>query len=370
MTERVSTGVEGLDFLVNGGFPKGSLILVAGNPGTGKTILSAQFLYKAIVEGEENCIYMSFAEDRRTFYQNMMNFNFDFEKLEEMGRFKFLDLTAVRERGVSFVLDLILNEINRMKAGRLVIDSFSAMAQAFEKPIDARIVIHLILSRIIRQLGCTTMMVVEVPTGRRRIGLEIEEFIADGILMLRAGEIDGRLLRDVEILKLRGTPLPEKKAVFTLKGGFNVFPPFKARPIRERKRFEPVPDPPDMFSTGVPEMDEMLGGGLPKGSSVLLEIDGPVSTFQYHLILNPIPWNFLVKGRGVIVIPSSGVDYNIVKRRAMEGGLTVEECNRLLRVCVARNSVKEEAFKLPFLVPSKGGTYVGITMDTSGLSTA
>ena len=61
------------------------------------------------------------------------------------------------EKGLPTVLEMILEEVTRSKAKRLVIDSFSAMAQAFKEPIEARIIIHNILGKLVRQLECTTI---------------------------------------------------------------------------------------------------------------------------------------------------------------------------------------------------------------------
>jgi len=187
MIERVPTGIHGLDPLIEGGFPKGSLILVAGNPGTGKTSFSAQFLYYGAAEYGENGIYVSLAEGREAFMKNMDSFGLDFEKLEREGKVKVLDLVTVKEEGVSTILERILSEIHELKAKRLVIDSFTAIAHAFNEKIDARIILHTILGKMVRQTGCTTLLVIEVPKGEERMGLGIEEFVADGIFLLTRG---------------------------------------------------------------------------------------------------------------------------------------------------------------------------------------
>ncbi|MEM2327017.1 MAG: ATPase domain-containing protein [Candidatus Bathyarchaeia archaeon] len=331
---RVPSGVERLDEIIGGGFPRGSLIVLAGNPGTGKTIFSAFFLYNGIVNCGERGIYVSFAESRETFLGNMLSLGLDFEKLEEGGMFSFLDMVTAREEAMPTVMETILNEVSRIGARRLVIDSFSAMAQAFKDPQDARIILHTVLSRITRLMGCTTILIVEAPYGENRMGLGIEEFVADGIILLRRTRLDGRLLRDLEILKMRGTPTPETQAVFTLKDGFKVFPPFKPKPIEKPRRFEPQPDTEKYFSTGSPDLDNMLGGGYPKGSLVLIEIDEHVSTEQYHLIVFPTASNFAKHGRGIIVIPSVGVDPSQIIRGAEGMGAPRDVIDRLMRICV------------------------------------
>ncbi|MEM2424840.1 MAG: hypothetical protein QXM00_10275, partial [Candidatus Bathyarchaeia archaeon] len=154
------------------------------------------------------------------------------------------------------------------------------------------------------------------------------------IILLKRSRLDGRILRELELFKMRGTPTLETRVVFTLKGGFKVFPPFKAKPVDKPRRFQPQPDTEGLFSSGSPSLDEMLGGGYPRGSPVLIEVDEHVSTLQYHLILVPTACNFAAQGRGVIIIPSAGVDHNLIIERAEEAGATKDEINRLLRICV------------------------------------
>jgi circadian clock protein KaiC len=344
---RVSTGVEGLDKIIGGGFPSGSLILLAGNPGTGKTVFSARFLYHGAVNNDENGIYVNFSENRETFYENMRSFGFDFKTLEKEERFRYLGMQAVREATVSSIMKVILEGICEIRAKRLVIDSFSTIAQAFERPHDARILIQTVLDRIVRRLECTTLMIVEVPYGGKMAGLGIEEFVADGFMLFRAGRLEERLFRDISIKKMRGTVVSEDSIGFTIDGGFRAFSPFEAKPINKRKNFQPIPDPPDMFSTGSEDLDRLLEGGYPRGSTVLLEIGKNVSTQQYHMILSPTPWNFLAKEAGVMVLPSSGVDHNIVWRRAAESGLPEEKLRRLLKVCIFRYlTAKREPYML------------------------
>ena len=342
---RVSTGADALDRAIGGGFPRGSLIIVAGNPGTGKTVFSARFLYRGAVDFDENGVYVNFSESRETFYKNMKGFGFDFENLEKDGKFHYLGMLAVREPRVSSVLRLILEVINKTKAKRLVIDSFSVIAQAFENPHDTRILIHTVLDKIVQQVGCTTLMIVEVPYGEEKIGLGIEEFVADGVLFFRAGRLEERLYRDMSICKMRGTEVKEDEVGFTIKDGFKVFPSFETKIIERREKFKPRPDQHDKFSTGSEELDSLLEGGCPRGSTVLLEIGRNVSTQQYHLVLSPTPWNFLAKRAGVIVLPSSGVDHNIIWRRAAESGLPKETLHRCLRICIFKSPrIKEEPY--------------------------
>jgi circadian clock protein KaiC len=338
---KVKSGVDGLDEVIEGGFPRGSLIVLAGEPGTGKTVFSMQFLVKG-VELNESGVYVSFAEAKNTLINNFSrHLNVDLAKLEVEGKIKILDFTVIKEEGISLILESILAEVKALNAKRLVIDSFSAMAQAFKEPIDVRIIVQTILSRIVREMGCTTIMVEEVPIGRAEIGFGVEEFVADGILRLNACELEGCLFRDVEILKLRGTELKERKLIFTLKNGFKAFTPFKLKPIEKPTRFQPISDKLDKYSTGVEDLDVIFNGGFSKGDTVLFEIASEVSMSEYHLIAVPTAVNFIANQRAVLIIPTVGVDYEKLKQVGLTYGLTNEEINSFLRVCMSRGWKKD-----------------------------
>jgi len=303
---RVPTGIDGLDPLIEGGFPTGSLVLLAGSPGTGKTIFTMQFLYKGAENYDENGIYVSFAENEDTILHNISRlFGHDLRKREERhGKVKILDLTTVTEKGLSTILEMILEEVTVLKAKRLVIDSFSAMAQAFKEPIEARIILHNILGKLVRQLGVTIILIVEVPTGSSKIGISIEEFVADGVIVLRKDDHEGRLVREIKIEKLRGTRFEQQKFLFTLNRGFQVFPPFSLKKVENSKKFEPTRGTKTHYPSGIPELDEILGGeGYLRGCSVLYELGENVPVEALNSIINPTMANFIMRKRGVIIIP-------------------------------------------------------------------
>jgi circadian clock protein KaiC len=314
----ISTGVDGLDAVLEGGFPKNSLIILAGNPGTGKTNFSAQFLYRGCVDYGEKGVYVSFAESKEAFYENMKGFGYDFKNLERKGMFRFLDMLTVKEPAVPTILNMIIEEVGKTKSKRLVLDSYSALAQAFKDTIDARIVAHTLLGKVVRNMNCTTILIEETPIGESKIGFGVEEFVADGVLRLSITELEGYRLRELELLKLRGIRLKEPKLVFTLEGGFKVFPPFKPSIPEKPQRFQPVPDRPGRYSTGSESLDEALDGGLPKGSVTLIELDEKVSADMYRLIVNPVVTNFMFKGGNVFMVPSSWIDLSKIKRELTE----------------------------------------------------
>ncbi len=202
--ERVPTGIGGLDTLIQGGFPRSSLILLAGHPGSGKTAMAGQFLYSGATQKEKG-VYVSFAEGRKPFLEFMNALGIDLATQEQLGNIKILDMVTVKEEGLSTVLEQVLGAIQSLKAQRLVIDSFSAMGQAFTREIEARIMLHTILSKIVRGMGCTTILTCEIPWGSERVGMGIEEFIADGIILVTSFVENFSIKRRLIIVKLRGT---------------------------------------------------------------------------------------------------------------------------------------------------------------------
>jgi len=205
LEDRVSTGIKGLDNLIEGGFPQGSFILLAGSPGSGKTIASAQYVYHGVANLGENGVYISFGERERVFLKNMERFGFDFKQLESQGKFKFMDMMTPGSEAFSIdTLNIALKEVQSMNAQRLVVDSFTAVSSAFNRNIDARIILHL-LEKVMRDIGCTTLLVVEVPIGQSGLGHGFEEFVADGIILFETIEVRSGIRKRAIIRKMRGT---------------------------------------------------------------------------------------------------------------------------------------------------------------------
>jgi len=283
-----------------------------------------QFLCRGAQDYGENGIYVSFAESEDTLFHNMSKlFGYDL-KTGGDGKVKVLDFTTVTEKGLSTILEMILKEITALKAKRLVIDSFSAMAQAFKEPIEARIILHNILGKMVRQLGCTTILVVEVPSGSERIGVSIEEFVADGVIVLRRDNLEGRLIREIEIEKLRGTRFENQRFLFTLHKGFQVFPPFSHKEVEDPPKFEATRGTKTHYPSGIPELDEILGGeGYPRGSSVLYELGENVPVEALDAVINPTIVNFIMRDRGFITVPL--IEYGPEDVRKMISSFTGEE---------------------------------------------
>jgi KaiC/GvpD/RAD55 family RecA-like ATPase len=201
--DRTKTGVEGLDELIDGGVIKGEIILLAGSTGSGKTILSTQFIHNGAKNGEKG-VYATFEEDEISLKRNMARLGMDLEKLEAEGKVRVVGLQSMKDIGLTANLDYILKTVKEIEAERLVIDSLTAFLTGTGEKFEYRTLMHLFY-KILKKMGCTTVMTCSVPAGSETLGLGIEEFIADSVIVLENVIIDAELKTRFLIRKMRGT---------------------------------------------------------------------------------------------------------------------------------------------------------------------
>ncbi len=314
MKARISTGSEGLDVLLGGGFPKGSIVLVTGNPGTGKTIFSTQYLYRGAVDKHERGVYVSFAETMNEFKRNARSVGFELNGIMRKNLFKIVDCVSMTGDGMSEMLGDVIHSVATFKPQRLVIDPVSAVLQGLGRA-ETRSLLHTVFERIVKQHQITTLLVGEIPYGDSHTGFGIEEFVVDGVITLDRSSDD---FRTIKIRKMRGTRLSESNAFFTLNNGLQLIDrPMSPRPVRSAL-WRVMKDGRDQFSTGSMDLDNFLGGGYPVGRYILLETDANVPIDVVNLFVLPLAWNFLSQGRGVLFLPVLGADAEEIKELLTE----------------------------------------------------
>ncbi|MCS7132469.1 MAG: hypothetical protein NZ918_01940 [Aigarchaeota archaeon] len=306
------THIPGLDEVIPG-FPRGGLVLVSGLPGSGKTIFGMSYIYYGAVEADEPGVYVSAYEGRNRFLQLSKRLGMDFENLMENGLVEHIWMPVVKEFGVTSTANMILEQVEMMKAKRLVIDSFTAIKESFKEPNEARIFLQSLLSKVLEELQCTTLLIKEgesLPGG-----IDFEEYVADVVIFLKRGYFEDKVIRILEITKLRGANIPYPRSVYTIKKGIKLLSSIRLPKTRESvpKTLESwPPDPPGMYTTGITDFDHVIGG-YPKGSTILIEIDPKCTFMEYSLLVAPTVASFILRGGHYVVIPSGGVGPDLLE---------------------------------------------------------
>jgi circadian clock protein KaiC len=200
----LSSGIPSLDKIIDGGFNKGDVIVVAGQPGAGKSTLGMQFIYNGAVQHDEPGIYASFVESATKLRRDMLKFGWNLSEPEQGGKLSLLDLVqSASARGVEANLAEVISSIKTIGAKRLVVDSLSAILTYIHSRSEARSFISM-MSKMLENTGCTTILILEIPWGKREIGMGFEEFLADGLIILESSLDGAKVRRRIYIPKMRG----------------------------------------------------------------------------------------------------------------------------------------------------------------------
>ena len=202
IVKRVPTGIPRLDSLMEGGLIQGSANMVTGETGTGKTIFALQFLWEGLKKGD-TCIYITLEESPEDIKADALQFGWDLAEYESKGLFRIIyhDPAQINNLGGT-----IIDEIKRLNAKRLVIDSTSLMALNVESKAQARKILYNIINTI-KSAGCNALLLSEIPEGSDALSrFGVEEFVVDAVIVLNYLEYaSGGLDRSLIIRKMRKT---------------------------------------------------------------------------------------------------------------------------------------------------------------------
>jgi circadian clock protein KaiC len=206
LIERIESGIHGLDRLLDGGIPRGNVIVVAGRAGTGKSVFGAQFLfYGSFVKGEKS-LYITFTEDKAKFLRYMRGFGLDLEEMESRGLMKVLNLPIPQVGQQNKALEEISKTFDEFKPDRAVLDPLSAlMIPITGSKGELQSYVNSLISKIASNVDCTTLLISEVPASADQIGSGVEEYVADGIIVLYYLMRGKAKIKAVEVRKMRGT---------------------------------------------------------------------------------------------------------------------------------------------------------------------
>jgi circadian clock protein KaiC len=266
---KTPTGINGLDEITEGGFPKGRPVLVCGSAGCGKTLMAAQFIVRGITDYNEPGVFMSFEESGNDLAENVKSLGFDLEKLKEEKKLRIdfvrIERSEIEETG-EYDLEALFIRLNyaidSIGAKRVVLDTIEAIFSGVENQAILRSEIRR-LFHWLKEKGVTALI-----TGERgqnsltRQGLE--EYVSDCVILLDFRVIDQIATRRLRIVKYRGSTHGTNEYPFLIdENGIS------ALPITSLKLNYPASD--SIISTGLPMLDKLFyRGGIYKGSSILI----------------------------------------------------------------------------------------------------
>ena len=205
-TDRLLTGVPGLDDMMGGGIPKGDVVMLTGPAGSGKTTFATQFVAQGLSE-EESCVVAVFEEYPEAYLTRAKTFPVDFRKMIDAGKLAVIYLRPL-DLSVDEMLFEIVTAVKRIGATRVVIDSLSgfeiALAPTFS--IDFRESLYRMVGAL-TATGVTILMTAEIiePFPRGQFTTERVSFVTDDIIVQRYVEIAGHLEKVVAVVKMRGS---------------------------------------------------------------------------------------------------------------------------------------------------------------------
>ena len=309
----IPTGVAGLDDVLCGGYAEGSLHLIEGAPGTGKTTLALQFLLDGQSKGER-ALYITLSETRAELIRNARTRGWT---LDELDIFELvppeLTLNPKQDQTVLYASDLelgetvemVCREIERVRPKRVVFDSVAEIRLLSQSPLRYRRQV-LALKHYLEQQGCTALFLDDLTQEVDETSLHS---LAHAVIRLHQGPMQfGGDRRRLRVFKMRGRAFRSGFHDFVIReDGLVVFPRLiAAEHHRDYSDEEPV-------ESGLPELDALLGGGLDWGTSTL--VMGPAGSGKSSISLQ-YACAALGRGEKVLIVAFDETRRVLLKRAA------------------------------------------------------
>ncbi|MBK9258770.1 MAG: AAA family ATPase [Polyangiaceae bacterium] len=267
--ERVATGIRGVDTILGGGFLAGSVQLLLGRPGSGKTIFANQVAFHHASAGHTAAYVTLLAESHARMLSHLASFAFFDPQLVSRRIIYMSGYSVLEQTGLDGLLDLLTRTIREQGASLLVIDGLST-AKEFAPTTTA---FKRFLLRLSTSASLTTCTILLVSPMLRSSSSQPENATVDGIVRIDKRACGARVMREMVVEKMRGTDYAlGVHAIDIDTRGMHVYPRIESLPIRptvtvaHRRRLE----------FGIPGLDAMLGGGVLEGSTT--GIVGPTGT--------------------------------------------------------------------------------------------
>jgi circadian clock protein KaiC len=265
--EKVATRVQGLDEILHGGIPAGRLTLITGGPGTGKTILGVEILYRAALEGAPG-VLVAFEETADAVRANARALGFDLAALERSQKLIVAapelpqGFTTAGDFDIQGLLAGLSARIDAIQARCIVIDALDVILRRFENGGREHEEIER-LHRWLRARRVTAVLTLKVPKSDDRLYPYLD-FMADCVLHLDQRIADQIRTRRLAVIKYRGSGFMGNEAPFAITpAGIRILPvPGIVKPRRQTAK--------ERIGSGSRQLDQILGGGFRPGESILL----------------------------------------------------------------------------------------------------
>ncbi|HEV7429345.1 MAG TPA: circadian clock protein KaiC [Thermoanaerobaculia bacterium] len=261
------TGITGLDEITNGGIPRGRPTLICGGPGCGKTLFGIEFLVNGAKQGEPG-VFVAFEERPEELAQNVTSLGFDLNRLQKQKKlfveYLHIERSEIDETG-EYDLDALFfrlaDAVDSVGAKRIVLDTLETLFSGFSNEAILRAELRR-LFRWLKDRGLTAVITAERGDGAlTRQGLE--EYVSDCVIVLDHRLSDQVATRRLRVLKYRGTQHGTNEYPFLIdRDGIDVLPITSIGLSHDA--------PTERISTGIADLDEMLAGGVYRGSTVLI----------------------------------------------------------------------------------------------------
>ena len=263
------TGIQGLDEVTGGGFPRGRPTLICGGAGAGKTLLAMEFLVRGATDFKEPGVFVAFEETAAELAQNVRSLGFDLDQLAAQKKL-IVDFVRVEPGEIDETGDYDLEglfirigaAIDSVRAKRVVLDTIENLFSGLQNQGILRAELRR-LFRWLKDKGVTAVITAERGEGTlTRQGME--EYVSDCVILLDHRITDQVSTRRLRVVKYRGTAHGTNEYPFLIdEDGFSVLP-VTSLGLQHKVTNERI-------SSGVPRLDTMLGGeGFYRGSTVLI----------------------------------------------------------------------------------------------------
>ena len=327
----------------------GSSLIIKGTAGTGKTTLALQLiedigkpgksfylstrvsdesLYRQFPWLEEEEMKSRVIDSSKVFLEAIYEHEKEEEDIPEKERKKieyakeFLG-TIEKKEAPTTVDRTLLNSLEERVPGleriydridhilperaTLIIDSVEGITHKYG--LDPETFIMTLQKDLVENSNTNLILVLEKAEAREL------QYLVDGVIHLNRFQIENRDVREIQLTKLRAVGIKQPAYLMTLEGGrFRCFEPYKTVIHPENVTWESKEDPEGRYSTGIEDLDDILGGGCSKGSYNVFEVKENVSNDEYMLIIRPLFLNFLTSGRGILATLSGGTHPEILKK--------------------------------------------------------